>query len=127
MTPSPAPLPSEELAALLTAWESAVRHNAAIYGKDSVSAYHEDEDADEATPKAALDAYLARLVAAVRAGGEDTAIVDALERGLCVDDAHGNQTAFDAYWPGDDVEVFSAPTARDAAAKVLAAHPEEPV
>lgn len=46
--------------ALVAAFEAAVRQNGRVSGADSVSAYHEMDDADEAAPRAAL---MARLMA----------------------------------------------------------------
>jgi len=65
-TPAPAvPLdgPRQKFDELMEAYESALWQNARIAGLDSRSVYHEEEEADQATPKAALAAFVSGLLA----------------------------------------------------------------
>jgi hypothetical protein len=48
---------------LLSAFESAVFQNGRVHGADSYSVYHEMENADDATPREAIQAFAAALTA----------------------------------------------------------------
>lgn len=58
----------DRLAELLEAYSAAVFQNGKVRGADDVSAYHELEDADEAAPRAAIDAEIARLCSEAETG-----------------------------------------------------------